>query len=127
MKTHFDLNTGKMEPGEGDPALGGAHCRPDIEREIDRNMKRIHKEEAASIKAAKAQFKADRMRAKTLALAHWDRMARQVWAAGMAGAHWLGCEVKTLRQAEKWLTSELWFNPTRVIELHAWMEKEGKL
>lgn len=108
MKTHFDLNTGKMEPGEGDPALAGAHCRPDIEREIDRNMKRIHKEEAA-------QRKEDTLRTKCL-----RREAKILLEAGLADAVYRAQRCTTAEprsRVEAALRSQAWFHPVLVIDL----------
>ena len=124
MAKFFDLTTGEYreaDPGkaEGDMALAGAHCRGDIERDIDRAMKRIRLEKRAKEKAESKQFVADRKLAKELLAEHGENMAH------FAFVNWAGEGEPTLTKCRRGLKSDAWFNPRVVIETYARME--GKL
>ena len=126
MAKFFDLTTGEYREAdpakaEGDMALAGAHCRGDIERDIDRAMQRIKAEKRAKDKAASKQFVAGRKRAKAILEEHGDDLMH------FAYTHWMGEEEPTLPKVRKWLKSEAWFNPRVVIELAERMKQEGKL
>ena len=126
MAKFFDLTTGEYREAdpakaEGDMALAGAHCRRDIERDIDRAMKRIRLEKRAKEKAESKQFVADRKRAKELLAEHGENMAH------FAFVNWAGEDEPTMPKMRKWLKSEAWFNPRVVIELAERMKQEGKL
>lgn len=118
-----NLTTGKIEPGEGDPALAGAHGRPDLDAEITRQVQRMAKEEAAKRKAERAQLKADRATAKALLEQDGEKMVRVIWAVLSKDT-----SVRTLHgDVIKRLRSEAWYAPDVVIHLHARLAKEGKL
>lgn len=112
-----NLVTGKIEEGEGDPALAGAHARPDLDREIDRQVKRMAKEEYAKRKAERLQLKADREFAKAILVTHGVKMAERVMAT-----------IKIPRgQAIKRLKRFAWFEPQKLIEFYRRMYQEGAL
>ena len=117
----MNLVTGKMEEGEGDPALAGAHHR-NIDRDIDTALRRIAKEERAKRKAERLKFKADRATAKALLLDRGEDMV-----AIMQDVINRTDPKATKAQIMKRLRSEAWYNPPVVIELHAWLVKDGKL
>ena len=122
----FDLTTGtfrEADPGkaDGDMALAGAHGRPNLDREIERQVKRMKAEKSAREKAESRQFVADRKAAKALLAAHGEDLAHYAYV------HWRGEEEPTLPKVRKWLKSEAWFNPRVVIELAERMKREGKL
>ena len=117
----FDLTTGtfrEADPGkaEGDMALAGAHGRPNLDREIERQVKRLKSEKYAQRKAEARQFVADRKAAKALLEAHGEDLAHYAYV------HWQGEEEPTLMKVRKWLKSEAWFNPEVVIKLFEKME-----
>ena len=112
----FDLTTGtfrEADPGkaEGDMALAGAHGRPNLDREIERQVKRLKSEKYAQRKAEARQFVADRKAAKALLEAHGEDLAHYAYV------HWQGEEEPTLPKMRKWLKSEAWFTPEVVIKL----------
>ena len=119
----FDLTTGEFReprPGtaDGDMALAGAHGRPNLDMEIERQVKRMKAEKVAREKAESRQFVADRKTAKALLEAHGEDLAHYAYV------HWHGEKEPTLPKVRKWLKSEAWFNPEVVIKL---FEKiEGK-
>ena len=117
----MNLVTGKMEEGEGDPALAGAHHR-NIDRDIDTALRRIAKEERAKRKAERLKLKADRATAKALLLESGEDMV-----AIMQESINRGEPKMTKAQIMKRLKSEAWYNPPVVIELHARMVKDGRL
>ncbi len=117
----MNLVTGKMEEGEGDPALAGAHHR-NIDRDIDTALRRIAKEELAKRKAERLKLKADRATAKALLLDRGEDMVAIMQDIINR------TEPKTTKaQILKRLKSEAWYNPPVVIELHARLVKDGKL
>ena len=121
----FDLTTGTFReprPGtaDGDMALAGAHGRPNLDREIERQVKRMKAEKAAQKKAESRQFVADRKTAKALLEAHGEDLAHYAYV------HWQGEDEPTLPKARKWLKSEAWFSPRVVIELAERMKREEK-
>ena len=121
-----DLTTGTIReprPGtaDGDMALAGAHGRPDLDREIERQIKRMKAEKAAREKAESRQFVADRKTAKALLEAHGEDLMHYAYV------HWQGEEEPTLPKMRKWLKSEAWFNPRVVMDLAERMKREGKL
>ena len=122
----FDLTTGEFReprPGtaDGDMALAGAHGRPNLDMEIERQVKRMKAEKVAREKAESRQFVADRKAAKALLEAHGEDLARYAYV------HWHGEKEPTLPKVRKWLKSEAWFSPRVVIELAERMKREGKL
>ena len=122
----FDLTTGEFReprPGtaDGDMALAGAHGRPNLDMEIERQVKRMKAEKVAREKAESRQFVADRKAAKALLEAHGEDLAHYAYV------HWHGEKEPTLPKMRKWLKSEAWFNPRVVIELAERMKREGKL
>ena len=122
----FDLTTGEFReprPGtaDGDMALAGAHGRPNLDMEIERQVKRMKAEKVAREKAESRQFVADRKAAKALLEAHGEDLARYAYV------HWHGEKEPTLPKVRKWLKSEAWFSPRVVIELAQRMKREGKL
>ena len=122
----FDLTTGEFReprPGtaDGDMALAGAHGRPNLDMEIERQVKRMKAEKVAREKAESRQFVADRKAAKALLEAHGEDLARYAYV------HWHGEKEPTLPKVRKWLKSEAWFSPRVVIELAQRMKQEGKL
>ena len=122
----FDLTTGTFReprPGtaDGDMALGGAHGRPNLDREIDRQLKRMKAEKAAREKAESRQFVADRKTAKALLEAHGEDLMHYAYV------HWPMEDEPTLPKVRKWLKSEAWFSPSIVIALAERMKREGKL
>lgn len=122
----FDLTTGEFReprPGtaDGDMALAGAHGRPNLDMEIERQVKRMKAEKVAREKAESRQFVADRKTAKALLEAHGEDLAHYAYV------HWHGEKEPTLPKVRKWLKSEAWFNPRVVIELAERMKREGKL
>ena len=122
----FDLTTGEFReprPGtaDGDMALGGAHGRPNLDREIERQVKRMKAEKALREKAESRQFVADRKAAKALLEAHGGDLAHYAYV------NWQEEEEPTFPKVKKWLKSEAWFNPRVVIELAERMEREWKL
>ena len=122
----FDLTTGEFReprPGtaDGDMALAGAHGRPNLDMEIERQVKRMKAEKVAREKAESSQFVADRKTAKALLEAHGEDLAHYAYV------HWHGEKEPTLPKMRKWLKSEAWFNPRVVIELAERMKREGKL
>lgn len=122
----FDLTTGtfrEADPGkaEGDMALAGAHGRPNLDREIERQVKRLKSEKYAQRKAEARQFVADRKAAKALLEAHGEDLAHYAYV------HWQVEEEPTLMKVRKWLKSEAWFSPRVVMDLAERMKREGKL
>ena len=122
----FDLTTGEFReprPGtaDGDMALAGAHGRPNLDMEIERQVKRMKAEKVAREKAESSQFVADRKTAKALLEAHGEDLAHYAYV------HWHGEKEPTLPKMRKWLKSEAWFSPRVVIELAERMKREGKL
>ena len=122
----FDLTTGEFReprPGtaDGDMALAGAHGRPNLDMEIERQVKRMKAEKVAREKAESSQFVADRKTAKALLAVHGEDMAHDVYV------HWCGDGESTLPKARRFLKSEAWFNPRVVIALVERMKREGKL
>jgi hypothetical protein len=117
----MNLVTGKMEEGEGDPALAGAHHR-NIDRDIDTALRRIAKEDRVKRKAERLKLKADQVTAKAiLAESGEDMVAIMQDIINRT-------EPKTTKaQILKRLKSEAWYNPPVVIELHARLVKDGKL
>ena len=122
----FDLTTGEFReprPGtaDGDMALAGAHGRPNLDMEIERQVKRMKAEKVAREKAESRQFVADRKTAKALLEAHGEDLMNYAYV------HWQGEEEPTLPKVRKWLKSEAWFSPSVVIALAQRMKQEGKL
>ena len=122
----FDLTTGEFReprPGtaDGDMALAGAHGRPNLDMEIERQVKRMKAEKVAREKAESRQFVADRKAAKALLEAHGEDLARYAYV------HWHGEKEPTLPKVRKWLKSEAWFSPRVVMDLAERMKREGKL
>lgn len=129
MAKFFDLTTGEYreaDPGnaDGDMALAGAHCRGDIERDIDRAMKRIRLEKRAKDIAESKQFVRDRDRAHEILNGHADALGRYLMN------HNLWHEIReeptlSIALARKRLRSVAWFDPALVIKLFEKMEGRG--
>ena len=117
----MNLVTGKMEEGEGDPALAGAHHR-NIDRDIDTALRRIRKEERAKLKAERLKFKEDRAAAKAILLEVGEDMVAIMHTVLLHNP-----PAPTITQIWKRLQSEAWYSPSVVIELHARMVKDGRL
>ena len=129
----FDLTTGEFReprPGtaDGDMALAGAHGRPNLDMEIERQVKRMKAEKVAREKAESRQFVADRKAAKALLEAHGEDLARYAYLILMHPDYigWQKEKEPTLPKVRKWLKSEAWFSPRVVIELAERMKREEK-